>query len=150
MDPATRRALPRVLQALGASKWIDEVVKLEAIMTYDQIREMLSDIIQDIDYDIWKQGYNSETAECSPAEVSNNYAALISVVRQHLDMVPNDSETLDPDTEIVTVCDKCLCASCWQGIFYCDDYRDAGIVQKTVAELRSLNLENPDYWKRSD
>ena len=60
------------------------------------------------------------------------------------------SESPDPDPEMVTVCDKCLCASCWQGIFYCDDYRDAGIVQKTVAELQSLNLENPDYWKRSD
>ena len=59
------------------------------------------------------------------------------------------SESPDPDSEMVTVCDKCLCASCWQGIFYCDDYREAGIVQKTVAELKILHLENPDYWKRS-
>ena len=58
-----------------------------------------------------------------------------------------DAVSLTPEPEMVTVCDKCLCASCWQGIFYCDDYKYAGIVQKTVAELQSLNLENPDYWK---
>jgi hypothetical protein len=47
----------------------------------------------------------------------------------------------------VTVCDACLQASCWQGIFMCDEARDAGIVVKTVAELRELKLENEDYWR---
>lgn len=47
----------------------------------------------------------------------------------------------------VTVCDACLQASCWQGEFYCDDYKTAGTVEKTVAELKALNLENAEYWE---
>lgn len=52
-------------------------------------------------------------------------------------------------TDPITVCDKCLQASCWQGIFYCDDYKTAGTTQKTRKELAKLNRENSDYW-RSD
>lgn len=48
----------------------------------------------------------------------------------------------------VTVCDRCLRASCWQGEFYCDDYRIAGLIEKTRAELMALNLENSHYWNR--
>jgi hypothetical protein len=51
------------------------------------------------------------------------------------------------DQTVVIVCDSCLRACCWQGIFYCDDYRIAGTTQKTVAELRALGLEHPDYWR---
>jgi hypothetical protein len=49
----------------------------------------------------------------------------------------------------ITVCDKCLCASCWQGIFYCQHAwdKDAGTVEKTIEELRELGLESPDYWE---
>lgn len=55
---------------------------------------------------------------------------------------------LSPDISVsVTVCDKCLQASCWQGIFMCDEARTAGTVVKTVGELRELNLENEDYWR---
>jgi hypothetical protein len=46
----------------------------------------------------------------------------------------------------VTVCSSCLQATCWQGIFYCDDYRTAGTVEKSREELASLNLEHPSYW----
>lgn len=56
----------------------------------------------------------------------------------------------DWQTQLVTVCDKCLQASCWQGIFYCDDYRTAGTVQKTRKELAKLNRENSDYWKSDE
>ncbi len=51
------------------------------------------------------------------------------------------------ETRKVTVCDKCLTASCWQGIFMCQENETAGTVQKTRTELRKLNLENPCYWK---
>lgn len=51
-----------------------------------------------------------------------------------------------PETS-VTVCDKCLQASCWQGIFMCWESRGAGTTEKTIAELRDLNLENECYWK---
>lgn len=49
-------------------------------------------------------------------------------------------------TDYITVCSSCLQASCWQGKFYCDDYRTAGTVAKTVRDLLKRNLESPDYW----
>ena len=50
----------------------------------------------------------------------------------------------------ITVCDKCLRACCWQGIFFCEDAYSAGTVEKTRHELRKLNLEHPDYWRSHD
>lgn len=47
----------------------------------------------------------------------------------------------------ITVCDKCLTASCWQGLFMCDDSKFAGTVEKTIDELKKLNLEHSSYWK---
>ena len=51
------------------------------------------------------------------------------------------------DSDKVEVCNRCLMASCWQGIFMCDEAREAGTVIKTVGELRELNREHEDYWK---
>jgi hypothetical protein len=48
----------------------------------------------------------------------------------------------------ITVCDKCLQASCWQGIFMCDDSRYAGTVQMTIKELKELKLEHHSYWEK--
>ncbi|TVM01733.1 MAG: hypothetical protein CV087_10470 [Candidatus Brocadia sp. WS118] len=50
-------------------------------------------------------------------------------------------------SKTITVCDKCLQASCWQGIFMCDKADIAGTVEKTIDELKALNLENPCYWE---
>lgn len=67
------------------------------------------------------------------------------------DKVSADSPTVpvehDVSPKTVTVCDKCLQASCWQGIFMCDEAQFAGTVEKTIDELKALNLEHPDYWK---
>jgi len=52
---------------------------------------------------------------------------------------------LNPDDRI-TVCSACLRSSCWQGIFFCEKYLEAGTVDKTVEELRRLNLEHEDWW----
>ena len=41
---------------------------------------------------------------------------------------------------VVTVCSACLQASCWQGIFYCDAYKSAGTVERTIEQLKVLNL----------
>jgi len=51
------------------------------------------------------------------------------------------------EEQLITVCDKCFMASCWQGIFVCEDYYWAGTTQKTIKELKQLDLESPDYWK---
>ena len=47
----------------------------------------------------------------------------------------------------VTVCSHCHRASCWQGIFFCDEYRTASTVELPVSELRRKKLESPDYWR---
>lgn len=51
------------------------------------------------------------------------------------------------DEDLITVCDKCLQASCWQGIFMCDDSQTAGVVEKTRRELKKLGREHPSFWK---
>lgn len=66
-----------------------------------------------------------------------------------------DHEVLDlgqkpSDDDLITVCDNCLQASCWQGIFYCQRAKESGIVQLTRKKLRELDLEHPDYWKTDD
>lgn len=48
---------------------------------------------------------------------------------------------------LIPVCSECLQASCWQGIFMCDNAQTASMVYKTRRELRKLNRENPCYWK---
>ena len=52
--------------------------------------------------------------------------------------------------EMITVCDHCLTASCWQGIFMCDKARDAGIVKKSRQELIALNREHHSYMKTDE
>jgi hypothetical protein len=59
----------------------------------------------------------------------------------------NERENVMNDTDKITVCDKCLMASCWQGIWMCDESRNAGIVQKPRAELVRLGREHPSYLK---
>jgi hypothetical protein len=59
----------------------------------------------------------------------------------------DDPITIRAETDLITVCDHCLQASCWQGEFYCDDYKTAGVVKKTRAELAELQREHSSYWK---
>lgn len=47
---------------------------------------------------------------------------------------------------LVTVCSSCLQATCWQGLFYCDDYQTAGTKDMPISELQKLKLEHPSYW----
>ena len=52
-------------------------------MSRQKIREMLSDIISEIDYDIWKESYNEDTAE-EPELVEANFECLIPIVEKYL------------------------------------------------------------------
>ena len=52
--------------------------------------------------------------------------------------------------EMITVCDKCLMASCWQGIHMCQESQNAGTVQKSRAELIGLNREHMSYMKTDE
>ena len=49
----------------------------------------------------------------------------------------------------ITVCEACYRAACWQGEFYCDEYKSAGTTEATRIELAILGLEHSDYWKES-
>jgi epoxyqueuosine reductase QueG len=49
---------------------------------------------------------------------------------------------------VVTVCDNCLMACCWQGEFMCDAARTAGTRDMSVIELQFLKRENEHYWTR--
>ena len=42
--------------------------------------------------------------------------------------------------DTVTVCSECLQASCWQGVFMCDRSQTAGTIEKTIKELKKMNL----------
>lgn len=46
----------------------------------------------------------------------------------------------------ITVCDKCLRACCWKGVFLCDDSYSAGTIDLPVSALRELDREHSDYW----
>jgi len=58
--------------------------------------------------------------------------------------------TLVESLHKIPVCAACLQASCWQGIFLCDESQNADIVYMTTEELTLLNLEHPSYWKPDD
>ncbi len=49
-------------------------------------------------------------------------------------------------TDLVTVCEKCKRASCWQGEFMCDDGKSASTVERTRDELTAYDLEACDWW----
>ncbi len=54
--------------------------------------------------------------------------------------------------EMVTVCSACRRESCWQGIFYCENYRTAGTVdvpKKPSDESSTFTSERPAYGRCS-
>ena len=51
---------------------------------------------------------------------------------------------------MIYVCDKCLQASCWAGIFMCWEAREAGLYRATRPQLRKLALEHESYWGREE
>lgn len=52
-------------------------------MLDSEIKEMILDIVSEIDYDIYKESYLKETAE-DPGLVDVNIAVLVKIVRRHL------------------------------------------------------------------
>ena len=53
-------------------------------------------------------------------------------------------------TDLITVCDKCLTAACWQGEYMCWESQNAGVVQKTREELIALGREHSCFWKTDE
>jgi len=54
-------------------------------------------------------------------------------------------KTKNKPSDLITVCDQCLRASCWQGIFMCDKAQQAGTVRERRKTLVKLKLEHPSY-----
>ena len=52
------------------------------------------------------------------------------------------------DDELITVCAECLTAACWHGEFMCEKAETADLTQKSVKELKELNLEHPMQWAK--
>lgn len=52
------------------------------------------------------------------------------------------SQDSDP---LITVCSACKRASCWQAVFFCDDFFEAGTVEMYKSELLLLGLEDESY-----
>lgn len=50
---------------------------------------------------------------------------------------------------MVTVCARCKKASCWRGLFFCDDALHANVERLPVSELERLGLEHSDYYAES-
>jgi hypothetical protein len=48
---------------------------------------------------------------------------------------------------LITVCDQCLTASCWHGVFMCQRSFAAGTIRVPRSDLARLNREHSDYWK---
>lgn len=46
----------------------------------------------------------------------------------------------------IDVCSACLKATCWYGLFMCDEARTADVIKMPVSRLQELNREHPDYW----
>lgn len=56
-----------------------------------------------------------------------------------------DDAYLNHRNNYLFVCAECLRASCWMGIFMCEDSRDANIRVITRKKALSLEREHTDY-----
>ncbi len=55
-----------------------------------------------------------------------------------------------PGTMLITVCDVCFRACCWQGKLLCEESirkRAIGTMDIPIKALRKLKRESPDYWE---
>jgi hypothetical protein len=55
-------------------------------------------------------------------------------------------DVLAPAPDMITVCDRCLRACCWKGVFMCDDSQNAGTRELSAGTLAIIDREHPDYW----
>lgn len=47
-------------------------------------------------------------------------------------------EKINDGSDEITVCASCLTQACWNGTFYCENYKDADVLELTVAELSEM------------
>jgi len=66
-----------------------------------------------------------------------------------LDLFSEQDVMNDFNKKLIPVCSACLKASCWLGVFLCENAKTADVVEKPVHELRELSLEHPNYWRKA-
>jgi len=54
-------------------------------MNKSEVIKMVTEIVCEVDYDIYKQAYNHSTAE-GPESVDDNIADLIEIVAKHIEI----------------------------------------------------------------
>lgn len=121
-------------------------------MTPVQKLEKIAKIIERIDHRaMWVDGPVTPTHKEITA---NEIKEIYEISSDHLKKGATRRTSKSPrirrhlrDSDKITVCASCLRACCWQGSFFCDNYREADIIDKTVKELKKLKLEHSDYWK---
>lgn len=117
--------------------------KRKAHLTYDDVLDAVADAITYL-------SLVARAAGCEDLEklIGQTFNAVSTRAGSPITTVLGQSNGADlSGYELITVCDSCLRASCWQGVLYCDDYASAGTVKKTRAELAILERENPSYFK---
>ena len=94
----------------------------------------------------------NDVLECYKSSIGDGAMNDLIVLKNHLTNALNttskNKQSELKDGPLVTVCDVCFRASCWQGIFMCENARDAGILELRESKLQELELEHPSYWKK--
>ena len=77
--------------------------------------------------------------------------AINDLVDIHYSHIEQSTDSGNFENKIIQVCDHCGRAGCWYGQFMCENYKSAGVEEKTVAELRAFNNgdgngEHEDNW----
>ena len=59
-------------------------------------------------------------------------------------------EVAGEEATMIYICDKCLRAGCWQGLFVCHEAGGAGIYKATLAECQALDREHASFYRDPD
>lgn len=84
--------------------------------------------------------------DCNGTGIISKTCHTLKVNNKMEQVVMDDQITLeDWLNEEIEVCDKCLRACCWHGLFMCDDSTISGTIKKKRRDLVALGLEHSDY-----
>lgn len=56
----------------------------------------------------------------------------------------------NPAARKIAVCSACKRASCFQGVFFCEEARGASVACLSIEVLRALDREHRDYWRADE
>jgi hypothetical protein len=96
-----------------------------------------------------------ESKEVLQKRLQDFYNVAVADNPRKLELIKEEAKRLDiklsqlsPRERTITVCASCKRASCWQGEFYCDEYKTADIINLPLSKLKKMKLEHPCYWDK--